>query len=79
MKDLPEDRSFPQPDAARYLGLSKSFLAKARCSGFGPRYCKLGRRVAYRKSDLDAWREERIYASTSQYPQRLQAATASTL
>ena len=79
MTDLPEDISLPQPDAARYLGLSQSFLAKARCSGFGPRYCKLGRRVAYRKSDLDAWREERVYASTSQYPQRPQAATASTL
>jgi len=78
MKDLPEDISLLQPDAARYLGLSQSFLAKSRCSGFGPRYCKLGRRVAYRKSDLDAWREERVYASTSQYPQRLQAATAST-
>jgi len=79
MKDPHEDIALPQPDAARYLGMSESFLAKSRCYGSGPRYCKLGRRVAYRKSDLDAWREERVYGSTSEYPQRLQAATASTL
>ena len=79
MKDLHEDRSFPPPGAAQYTGVSESFLAKGRCYGFGPRFCKLGRRVVYRKSDLDAWREERVYASTSQYPQRLQAATASTI
>ena len=79
MKTTSDDVSYTPSDAARYLALSQSFLAKLRCYGSGPRYCKLGRRVAYRKSDLDAWREERVYASTSEYPQRLQAATASTL
>ena len=79
MKDPHKDIALPQLDAARYLGLSESFLAKSRCYGSGPRYCKLGRRVTYRKSDLDVWREERVYASTSQYPQRPQAATASKL
>ncbi len=79
MKDIDDDVSLPTPVAAQYLGMSESWLAKRRCYGCGPRYCKLGRRVAYRKSDLDAWREERVYASTSQYPQRLRTAAASTL
>jgi predicted DNA-binding transcriptional regulator AlpA len=42
-------------DAAKHLGLSKSYLDKARVSGNGPSYIKLGRRVVYQPSDLDAW------------------------
>ncbi len=61
------DVSFAVPAAARYLGLSRSCLNKWRVYGTGPRFCKLGRRVTYRKSDLDLWREENVYASTSEY------------
>ncbi|CAN7701148.1 helix-turn-helix transcriptional regulator [Mesorhizobium sp. LjNodule214] len=42
-------------DAAKYLGLSKSFLDKARCYGGGPAFIKLGASVIYRTDDLDAW------------------------
>jgi len=41
--------------AAEYVGLSKSFLDKARCYGGGPTYVKLGATVIYRSDDLDAW------------------------
>ncbi len=41
-------------DAACYLGLATSTLAKLRLSGAGPTFCKLGRRVVYRRFDLDA-------------------------
>ena len=51
--------------AADYLRVSKNYLDKLRVSGKGPRFVRLGRR--YRKSDLDKWVEERIYASTTQY------------
>lgn len=54
--------------AADYLRVSKNYLDKLRVSGKGPRFVRLGRRkVLYRKSDLDKWVEERIYASTTQY------------
>lgn len=54
--------------AADYLRVSKNNLDKLRVSGKGPRFVRLGRRkVLYRKSDLDKWVEERIYASTTQY------------
>jgi predicted DNA-binding transcriptional regulator AlpA len=43
--------------AADYLGLSKSFLDKARCYGTGPAYIKLGNSVIYNTDDLDAWRD----------------------
>lgn len=61
------DVSYAVAEAARYLGLSCSCLNKWRCYGTGPRFCKLGRRVVYRKSDLEKWREENLRISTSQY------------
>jgi predicted DNA-binding transcriptional regulator AlpA len=42
-------------DAAKYCGLSKSYLDKARCYGGGPAYFRLGRSVVYAISDLDTW------------------------
>lgn len=41
--------------AADYIGLSKSYLDKARCSGKGPAFVKLGNSVIYRTEDLDEW------------------------
>ncbi|MER9392217.1 MULTISPECIES: helix-turn-helix domain-containing protein, partial [unclassified Mesorhizobium] len=44
--------------AADYVGLSKSYLDKARCYGAGPAYIKLGSSVIYTTADLDAWVSE---------------------
>lgn len=52
-------------DAARFLQLSESTLAKLRLTGNGPRYCKLGRRVAYRRADLESWLESRLTFDTT--------------
>lgn len=41
--------------AAAYVGVSKSYLDKARCYGGGPTFAKLGTTVIYRSEDLDAW------------------------
>jgi hypothetical protein len=46
-------------------------LAKLRLSGNGPVYCKLGRRVLYRREDLEAWLETRIARHTSDAEARL--------
>jgi hypothetical protein len=70
MNHLVDDVSLTTANAAKYLALSPSCLAKLRCYGGGPRFCKLGRRVTYRRSDLDVWREQRLCASTSQYSHR---------
>lgn len=40
-------------EAALYLQISTSSLAKWRISGFGPKFSKLGRAVRYRIADLD--------------------------
>src|SRR3546814_13964036 len=53
-------------DAASFLGLSKSFLDKARIRGDGPHYLKLGSRVLYRTEALQSWLAARERLSTSQ-------------
>lgn len=54
-------------DAALYLNLSASTLAKMRLRGDGPPYVKAGPRVVlYRISDLEAWLTERLRHSTSE-------------
>jgi excisionase family DNA binding protein len=53
--------------AAEYLQLSMSTLAKMRMRGDGPPYNKTGpKAVRYRIAELDAWLEERLIQSTSE-------------
>jgi Helix-turn-helix domain len=52
-------------EASRYIGVAQATLAKMRCWGGGPEYLKLGRKVAYERDALDAWRNERRARNTS--------------
>jgi len=52
-------------EAADFLALSKSWLAKLRLTGDGPPYVKLKRQVRYRVSDLEAWLHRQVRRSTS--------------
>ena len=56
-------------EAANYCRLGKPTLERFRISGDGPRYCKLGGAVRYRRIDLDAWLESRLTRSTSEAAQ----------
>src|SRR5215510_6046809 len=58
-------------EAAKILGIAPSTLAKLRLSGNGPLYCKLGRRVVYRRHDLEGWLESRVAHNTSDADARL--------
>jgi hypothetical protein len=57
--DLPPDISpvaLREPEAARYLGITQSYLRAARfgrCNG--PVYLRAGRAILYLRADLDAW------------------------
>jgi predicted DNA-binding transcriptional regulator AlpA len=54
-------------EAAAYLGLSRSTLAKMRLRGDGAPYAKAGPRVViYDKAVLDDWIASRARRSTSQ-------------
>jgi hypothetical protein len=65
---IPVQACLDTDQAARYLNVSKSYITKLRCTGGGPRYAKIGRRVNYAIPDLDAWREKYVVMSTSQRP-----------
>jgi predicted DNA-binding transcriptional regulator AlpA len=53
-------------ETATSLGLSLSWLAKARLRGDGPLYIKLGRAVRYRESAIRDYLKARTRTSTSE-------------
>ena len=61
---IKEDEPLPvlnEADAARYIGVSLSFLRQARYrrlisnQQLPPPIIRVGRRILYRRCDLDAW------------------------
>ena len=62
-----ERRYLRATDAARYLGLASSTLAKMRLRGDGPEFAKAGPRVVvYDVRSLDNWLASRTRRSTSE-------------
>ena len=53
-------------DAAKILNVSLSWLAKARLSGNGPRFVKIGRAVRYLELNLREYIKGRTRGSTSE-------------
>ena len=63
------NRKLRTDEAARFLGLSSSTLAKMRLRGDGPAYSKAGPRiVVYDMTDLDDWLAKGRRFSTSEQP-----------
>jgi hypothetical protein len=56
--------NFDQEAAAAYLNVSTQWLESRRQDGSGPPFAKLGRRIIYRKSDLEAFVAQRLVNST---------------
>ena len=59
------NRYLRTPEAGRYLSLSGRTLEKHRTYGTGPRYRKIGGRVVYAVSDLEAWADQGAQTSTT--------------
>jgi predicted DNA-binding transcriptional regulator AlpA len=59
------NRYLRTPEAGRHLGLSGRTLEKHRTYGTGPRYRKIGGRVVYALSDLEAWADKGAQISTT--------------
>jgi predicted DNA-binding transcriptional regulator AlpA len=65
--DTNDHRKLRAPEAAAYIGLSASTLAKMRLRGDGPVYSKAGPRiVVYDVRDLNAYLEARKRTNTSE-------------
>jgi len=71
LKAAPElnsgERLLTPKEAANFLRLSVSWLAKARMRGDGPPYVKLGRAIRYREGALVQWLRSRQRLSTSEW------------
>ena len=66
-QSMPPDLELLTPkEAAGFLRLSESFLAKARMRGDGPRYRKLSRSVRYLRADLLLWLKACAKTSTAE-------------
>ncbi len=56
-----EPRALTELQAARYIGMSRSFLAQSRMEGKrdnhtpAPQFIKVGRSVRYLREELDNW------------------------
>lgn len=60
-----ERRRLRPEEAARYIGVSVSTLAKFRMSGEGPAYIKVGQRVVlYDTAEIEDWLASRRRTST---------------
>lgn len=55
-----------QREAASVLRISERTLERFRLDGSGPQFVKAGRRVLYRRADIEAWTDDRTYQSTSE-------------
>jgi len=49
-------------DLAAYLGRSRRTVLDWNSRGLGPKYIRLGRRIAYRPSDVEKWLRTREVA-----------------
>jgi excisionase family DNA binding protein len=54
------------PEAARYLRISTSTLAKLRVYGSGPTFTRVGRAVRYPLTSLNAYMAAHLVRSTSE-------------
>jgi predicted DNA-binding transcriptional regulator AlpA len=66
-----EEQSVPtrvyltQDEVAAVLRLSPRTLERHRLAGTGPAYVKLGRKVVYKRSSVEAWAAANTFTSTS--------------
>jgi hypothetical protein len=60
------DRMLTPKEAANFLRVSGSWLAKARMRGDGPHYAKFGRAIRYSENGLIGYTKSRLRLSTSE-------------
>ena len=65
-KTLSEFELLTPKEAAQFLRMSVSFLAKARMRGTGPAFIQIGRAVRYSRAALETYKSLQTRISTSQ-------------
>lgn len=54
-------------ETSEFMGVSESWLNKARLAGNGPVFAKISSRVVYDLADIESWLASRKFSSTSAY------------
>ena len=67
---MPATHLLTAAEAAEFLRLRPSTLAKYRCVGGGPTFSKIGGRVLYPRENLERWITECTVSSTAEYRAR---------
>jgi hypothetical protein len=52
--------------AAPLIVSTPGTMARWRRTGKGPRFIRVGKKIAYRRSDLEAWLDGQTYSNTAQ-------------
>jgi predicted DNA-binding transcriptional regulator AlpA len=65
-KQLIDSPVLTAKEAAKFLKLSLSWMAKARMRGDGPPYIQIGRSIRYAEAALIQWMKSRQRLSTSE-------------
>jgi excisionase family DNA binding protein len=52
-------------EAAEYIGVTQRTMERWRVTGDGPRFLKIGRHCLYRRGDLNAWVDARVFENTA--------------
>jgi hypothetical protein len=69
MSQADDDKILDSAAAAKFTGVAVATLAKMRCMGGSPPFIKAGRKVLYRRSDLNEWLDARRVSNTSEAAQ----------
>lgn len=54
-KNLQNKEILTANEASRYLGVVTSYLYKMTCYNLIPHYCPNGRKIYFKRTELDAW------------------------
>lgn len=65
MPEILEDQCVDERLTARLLGVKPGTLQKWRWEGKGPKWCRVGRLVRYRRSELERFLSDAERSSTS--------------
>jgi hypothetical protein len=60
-----DDELLEPADVSRQVKRPENWLAKLRVIGGGPKFLKIGGKIRYRRSDVEAWLARCEHASTA--------------
>ncbi len=60
-----QKKYYSPKELSELWGVSENTLRKWRWEGKGPKFVKLGARVAYRAVDIDTYSEQNLHSSTT--------------